>query len=249
MLKPLFKITHRFRNTSTTRRVNSVLRNRLLMKEKSYKRELLVTKRDKLVDKLSNCQRNIFNLIIDAVTTNTQEHILVYGHGSTGKTFLWKTIIYALRAEGKIVLVVASSGIASLLLPSGRTAHLRFKLSLELNDSSVCSVTKITQLATLLKETDLIIWDESPMNDRRFFETLYRTLRDILNTPNKLFGGKTIMLGGDFKQTLLVKKSASRIEIVGLSIFESYLWRSFKLFVLTENMRLTQGSLSEAEKE
>nr|GEV70754.1 DNA helicase [Tanacetum cinerariifolium] len=33
------------------------------------------------------------------------------------KTFLWKTIIYALRAVGKIVLAVASSGIASLLLP------------------------------------------------------------------------------------------------------------------------------------
>ncbi|GJY09512.1 RNA-directed DNA polymerase, eukaryota, reverse transcriptase zinc-binding domain protein [Tanacetum coccineum] len=100
----------------------SVLRNRLLMEEKSYNRDLLAAERDKLVDKLNNCQRNIFNLIIDVVTTKTQELIFVYGQGGTGKTFLWKTIIYALRAEGKIVLAVASSGIASLLLPSGRTA-------------------------------------------------------------------------------------------------------------------------------
>nr|GEY48949.1 DNA helicase [Tanacetum cinerariifolium] len=83
------------------------------------------------------------------------------------KTFLWKTIIYALRVEGKIVLSVSSSGIASLLLPS-----------------------------------DLIVWDESPMNDQQCFETLDRTLRDILDTPTKLFGGKPIMLGGDFRQTL-----------------------------------------------
>nr|GEV42001.1 DNA helicase [Tanacetum cinerariifolium] len=151
--------------------------------------------------------------------------------------------------EGKIVLAVASFGIASLLLPSGRTAHSRFKLSLELNDSSTSSITKNTQLAVLLKETYLIIWDESHMNDRRCFETLDKTLRDILNTPNKLFGGKSVMLGGDFRQTLHVKKKASHTEIIGSSIVQSYIWRSFKLFVLTENMRLTQGNLSEAEKE
>nr|GEY86285.1 DNA helicase [Tanacetum cinerariifolium] len=132
-----------------------------------------------------------------------------------GNTFLWKMIIYALRTEGKIVIAIASFGIASLLLPS---------------------------------ETYLIIWDESPMNDRRCFETLDRTLRDILDTPNKLFGGKHIMLGGDFRQTLLVKKSASRTEIIGSSIAKSYLWHFFKLFILTENVRLTQGTLTEVEK-
>ncbi|GJZ17940.1 DNA helicase [Tanacetum coccineum] len=226
----------------------SVLRNRLLMEEKSYNRDLLAIERDKLIEKLNNCQRDIFNIIMHAITTKTQELIFVYGHGGTGKTFLWKTIIYALRAEGKIVLAVASSGIASLLLPSGRTAHSRFKLPLDLNDSSVCSITKNTQLATLLKETDLIIWDESPMNDRRCFETLDRTLRDILDAPTKLFGGKPIMLGGDFRQTLPVKKKASRTEIINSSIAESYLWPSFRLFVLTENMRLTQRTLSDTEK-
>ncbi|GJV30342.1 DNA helicase, partial [Tanacetum coccineum] len=137
---------------------------------------------------------------------NKQELVFVYGHGGTGKTFLWKTIIFALRAEGKVVLAVASSGIASLLLPAGRTAHSRFKIPLDPNDTSVCSIKKNTQLATLIKETCLIIWDESPMNDRRCFETLDRTLRDVLDEPNRVFGGKTVMLGGDFRQTLPVKK-------------------------------------------
>nr|GEW79514.1 DNA helicase [Tanacetum cinerariifolium] len=203
----------------------SVLRNRLLMEEKSYDRVVLAIEKDKLLRKLNNCQRNIFNLIIHVVTSKTQELNYVYGHGGTGKTFLWKTIIYALRAQGKIVLTVASLGIASLLLPSGQTAHSWFKLPLDLSDTSMCSVTKNTQLATLLKETDLIIWDESPMNDRQCFETLDRTLRDILDTPNRLFGGKPVMLGGDFRQTLTVKKRASRTEIIGSSIVESYLWR------------------------
>nr|CAD1817754.1 unnamed protein product [Ananas comosus var. bracteatus] len=47
----------------------------------------------------------------------------VYGHGEQAKTYLWRTIIVKLRSERSIVLAVASSGIASLLLPGGRTAH------------------------------------------------------------------------------------------------------------------------------
>nr|GEV99382.1 DNA helicase [Tanacetum cinerariifolium] len=41
-----------------------------------------------------------------------------------------------LRFEGKIVLVIASSGIASLLLPAGRTTHSRFKIPLDLTDNT-----------------------------------------------------------------------------------------------------------------
>ncbi|GJQ94768.1 DNA helicase [Tanacetum coccineum] len=189
----------------------AVLWNRLLMEEKSYNRDVLAIERDKLINKLNDCQREIFNLVIDAFNTNRQELIFVYGHSGT--------------------------------------AHSRFKLPLDLNDSSVCSITKNTQLAKLLKETNRIIWDESPMNDRRCFETLDRTLRDILDHPNQLFGGKTVMPGGDFRQTLPVKKGGSRTEIIHSSIAESYLWRSFKLFILTENMRLQQKTLSETEKE
>ncbi|GKC26763.1 DNA helicase, partial [Tanacetum coccineum] len=184
----------------------SVLRNRLLMEEKSYDQQLLTIERNSLLPRLNENQRQIFDLIINACVNNQQQLVFVYGHGGTGKTFLWKAILYTLRCERKIVLAVASSGIASLLLPAGRTAHSRFKIPLELTDTSVCAIKKNTQLADLLKETCLIVWDESPMNDRRCFETLDRTLRDILNQPDHFFGGKTVMLGGDFRQTLPVKK-------------------------------------------
>ncbi|KAL6517869.1 hypothetical protein OROMI_033570 [Orobanche minor] len=43
----------------------------------------------------------------------------LYGYGGTGKTFIWRTLCSALRGRGDIVLRVASSGIASLLLPKG----------------------------------------------------------------------------------------------------------------------------------
>ena len=66
----------------------------------------------------------------------------VYGHGGTGKTFLWNTIINGIRLEGKIVLAIASSGIASLLLPGGRTARSRFKIPINIEECSTCRISK-----------------------------------------------------------------------------------------------------------
>ncbi|GJY78997.1 DNA helicase [Tanacetum coccineum] len=121
----------------------SVLRNRLLMEEKSYDRQELAAERDNLLPRLNENQRQIFNLIINACFNNQQQLVFVYGHGGTGKTLLWKTILYTLRCERKIVLAVASSGIASLLLPAGRTAHSHFKIQLDLTDTRVCAIKKI----------------------------------------------------------------------------------------------------------
>lgn len=118
------------------------LHNRLLMEEKNYNREELKEEADAAVLKLNDQQRIIYNLIVDACHAKKQQMVFVYGHGGTGKTFLWRTIINRLRSEGRIVLAVASSGIASLLLPSGRTAHSRFKLPLDLTDESMCNIKK-----------------------------------------------------------------------------------------------------------
>ena len=112
------------------------------MEEKNYNRALLAKEKDDSVPKLNVEQKSIYDLIMNASTRSAQELVFVYGHGGPGKTFLWKTIISALRSKGKIVLAVASLGIASLLLPSGRTAHSRFKLPLELTDESLCKIKK-----------------------------------------------------------------------------------------------------------
>nr|GFB39201.1 DNA helicase [Tanacetum cinerariifolium] len=134
--------------------------------------------------------------------------------------------------------------IASLLLPSGRTAHSRFKLPLELTEEYLCRITKNTQLGKLLADTDLLIWDEAPMNDRRCFEALDRSLRDVVDTPSSLFDENSVLLGGDFRQTLLVKKGTSKIEVISSCISESTLWPSFKVFMLKHNMRLARPDIS-----
>jgi uncharacterized radical SAM superfamily protein len=101
------------------------------------------------------------------------------------------------------VLVVASSGIASLLLSGGRTAHSRFKIPIDLHDESICNITQQMKVAELVRKADLIIWDEAPMMHRRAFEAVDRTLRDLMQLDDaqatqKIFGGETVVLGGDF---------------------------------------------------
>ncbi|CAN6846217.1 unnamed protein product [Brassica oleracea] len=69
------------------------------------------------------------------------------GNRGTGKTFLYQTIISRLRSMKQIVLPVASSGIAALLLPNGRTAHSRFNIPLKLDEDKLCNIKPGTMLA------------------------------------------------------------------------------------------------------
>nr|GEV24478.1 DNA helicase [Tanacetum cinerariifolium] len=79
---------------------------------------------------------------------------------------------------------------------------------------------------------------------KRCFETLDRTLRDLMDASRLLFGGKTVVLGGDFCQTLPVKKGAGKDELIAASIAESHLWWHFKVCTLKENMRLISSDLT-----
>ena len=169
----------------------------------------------------------------------------VYGHGGTGKTFLWKIIINKIRSDGKIVLAVASSGIASLLLPGGRTAHSRFKIPLSVDKYSTCQIKKGTQLAKLIEQTSMILWDEAPMNDKYCFEALDKTMKDVFNNFKKLFGGMSVLLGGDFRQILLVKLREGKEVIINATINNFYLWFQCQIFILQQNRRLITNCLTE----
>nr|KAJ0215937.1 hypothetical protein LSAT_V11C300152420 [Lactuca sativa] len=69
-------------------------------------------------------------------------------------TFLWTTTLAYFRSKGKIALAVATSSIASLLFPSGRTAHSRFKIPIDFTHNVACNITKKTMLVELLKIGD-----------------------------------------------------------------------------------------------
>ncbi|KAL6554020.1 hypothetical protein OROMI_019693 [Orobanche minor] len=231
--------------------VTSDTENLLILEEMSYNIEEMKAEHAKLYPKLTDEQKTVYEKIIAAVDSGKGGLFFVYGHGGTGKTYIWRTLCAALRGRGDIILPVASSGIASLLLPKGRTAHSRFGIPLDCYEKSSCSkITSNSDLTGLLKKTKVIIWDEAPMTHRYCFEALNRSLVDVMRMPDgscssSLFGGLVVVLGGDFRQILPVVPKGSRHDIVHASISSSQLWDSCEVLKLTKNMRLQTREFAE----
>jgi len=92
----------------------------LVQEELAYGQHSLTTDVDNVKDRLNDDQRNTYETILNAVTNKEGKLFFVYHNGGINKTFVWTTFLSCLRRQGKIVLVVASSGIASLLLMGGK---------------------------------------------------------------------------------------------------------------------------------
>jgi len=183
-------------------------------------------------------QSQAFQRIVTRVSESPQDsHFFLQGPAGTGKTFLYCALAAYFRARGKIVLCVASSGIAAQLLPGGRTAHSQFKIPLDIDELSCCNFSKNSQLAALIRVASLVIWDEVPMQHRHCFEAIDRHLRDIRNCDS-LFGGLPIVLGGDFAQIPPVVTHSSRADTVSASMRMSSIWESLDVLTLRQNMRL-----------
>ncbi|XP_022014481.1 uncharacterized protein LOC110913979 [Helianthus annuus] len=85
------------------------------------------------------------------------------------------------------------------------------------------------------------------MTHKHCFEALDQIMRDIVRSSNprmqkQPFGGKVVLLGGDFRQILPVIPKGTRSKIVNSSLNSSYLWQYCKVLKLTENMRLKVGT-------
>jgi len=61
-------------------------------------------------------------------------------------------------------------------------------------------------------------------------------LKDLMSNE-KPFGGKVMLLGGDFRQCLPVVKHGNRVKVVQTSIKYSLHWWKFEQIKLSTNMR------------
>ncbi|PWZ25377.1 ATP-dependent DNA helicase PIF1 [Zea mays] len=190
-----------------------------------------------LKETLNEEQRAAYDKIMSAVDTDHGGLFFVDGPGGTGKTYLYRVLLATLRSQNKIVVATTTSGVAASIMPGGRTAHSRFKIPLTIDDGVVCSFTKQSGTAELLRKASLIIWDEASMTKRQAVEALDNSMRDIMGRPGLPFGGKTIVFGGDFRQVLPVVRKGSRAQVVASSLRMSYLWESMSHLKLVSNMR------------
>jgi len=202
---------------------------------------------DSMREKLNEEQVACFNAIVAAVASHEQDlqqqmpscAFFLHGPAGTGKTFLYNYLCSHFRAQGKVVLCVASSGIAAQLLSGGRTAHSRFKITLSNDPNGVCNITRNSYLGDLIRRTSLIIWDEVPMQHKACFEVVNRTLNDVCNSGDRqLFGGIPTILGGDFAQILPVIRCGTRHSTALASIQYSLFWCHLTILYLKTSMRI-----------
>lgn len=189
-----------------------------------------------LVEKLNGDQRVVFNTILDSVNSLCGQCYFVDGPGGTGKTFLYGCLLATIRSRGDVAIAVATSGVAASILPGGTTAHSRFKIPLEFANGRNCGISKQSSTGRLIHRARLIIWDEASMAKKEAIEALDTLLRDIMDNDHP-FGEKTVVFGGDFRQTLPVIQHGTRDTLVKSSIVHSLLWTNMHRLVLKENMR------------
>ena len=172
-----------------------------------------------------------------------KQTFLLGARGGTGKTFTLNVPLKLLRMSGFDCIPVAMSAVAASLLFGGRTFHSAFKCPLVVDYNTMLQIKPQSSLASYLKTVQVIVWDEAPMASRKLLECLDRTLRDI-SQNELLFGGKVLVLAGEFRQVLLVIKNGTQAQIVDACIKSSPLWNYFNTFHLTENMRLHSSASS-----
>ncbi|XP_016497300.1 uncharacterized protein LOC107816128 [Nicotiana tabacum] len=190
-------------------------------KEIHFERSIIVSEDDILLHrKLNKNQLIAYNLITERIFSNKVGAFFIDGPRGTRKTFLYRALLATVRSMGYIALATATSGVAASILPGGRTAHSRFKIPIDIDENTSCNISKESSLAGLIRDAKLIVWDEVFMAKRRMLEVFDLLLKDLMNT-NALFGGKVVVLGGDFRQTLPVVRYGKK---------RRFHWRKFVIF-------------------
>jgi len=113
----------------------------LVQEKLAYDQHSLTTYVNNVEDRFNDDQHIAYETILNVVTNKDGNLFFVYDSGGTDKTFVWTTLLSCLRGQGKIVLAITSSGIAYLLLLGSRTAHSRFKISIDLHNELTYNIT------------------------------------------------------------------------------------------------------------
>src|SRR6266498_4522682 len=150
-----------------------------------------------------------------------------------GQKEIYNTIIDAVnnKSNQKIFFIDSPEGY-------GKTTHLRFKIPILIIETSTLNISKNSELADLIRIAKLIIWDKTLIAHRYIFEAVDRTFKNLTDNSDELFGGKIIVMGGDFRQILPIVIRETCAHIVNACIKSSNLWRFVKVMHLTENMRV-----------
>jgi hypothetical protein len=205
---------------------------------------------------LNEEQQRAFKIIANHATRKNSEQLKMYigGMGGTGKSRVIKALIsfFERRKESHRMIIVAPTGSAAALL-AGSTYHS----VLGINDN-FSAARSVAQIRARLNGVDYVFLDEVSMLSCHDMYRISAQMAKASNDHDLPFGGKNIILAGDFAQLPPVAgKEASSLYsgFIGTQIdsrlkaFEQEsaigkaLWHQFTtVVILRKNMRQTNQS-------
>lgn len=162
------------------------------------------------------------------------KNVVLTGAAGSGKTTLLQDFIKASRANGKVVAVTATTGLAATHL-NGTTIHSWAGIGInDVMSQHMLQKMPKSRLDTIQK-TDILIIDEISMLHDFRLDMIDQVLRHARNSERP-FGGLQVVLCGDFFQLPPINRQGSR---GGTFVHKSSVWNEadFNVCYLTTNYR------------
>ena len=211
---------------------------------------------------LNEDQRRAFHIIANHASEICPEQLKMHlgGMGGTGKTRVIKALIlmFDQRKENHRFIVLAPTGTAAALL-NGSTYHSVLGIRSSNNNGEEVILRNenslIKEVQERLEGVDYIFIDEISMIACHELYAISSQLSKVTNEHNRPFGGKNIILAGDFAQlpptngSALYSNAVSKIQNNSMSkrdqesTIGKILWHQITtVVILTQNMRQTEMS-------
>jgi ATP-dependent DNA helicase PIF1 len=193
------------------------------------------------IDNLSNEQRDFIHTTTNNIESRNACLYYLRGPAGCGKTATITALIATLRLKGLIVIPTAFMATNAGMFQGGDTCHRIFGLPL-LQDYSMedptpeSRITEVMKIGKLLIVASLIVIDEISMLQGCFLECIDELLRKLMKTSLP-FGGKSIVVTGDFKQVCPVQPGANKQQLIAMSCVSTTLWQAFTPISLTRQFR------------
>ncbi|KAI8926976.1 DNA helicase Pif1 like protein, partial [Entophlyctis helioformis] len=183
---------------------------------------------------------------MSAVAQSRPFAAFIDGPAGSGKTFTLNAILSQAARDGHEAVAVAMTGAAASLLKGGTTFHSRFRVPLsepkrpgeEAIKTNAFSL-RSDSMRSLIKKTDIIVIDQAAMLSCSLMHTLNSELIS-LTRKNVLFGGKAVVMAGDFRQILPIVPWGSDEDVSDATISNSPLFSKLVHFRLEGSRRISE---------
>lgn len=191
---------------------------------------------------LSDAQSVAFQRIAQKIVQKRSEVLIgnvfmIQGAAGTGKTFLLKQIMNHCLNENIKAMAIAYTGMASCLLPKGKSVHSLFRIPWNQQQVS-CALEPNSSVYTTMKKASVLVWDQAAFCSRQIIEEVNGFLQSMMKSK-QLFGGKVVVMSADFLECSPIVSPAQNQSPESHSILFSSLYNQMQRFHLNDNYRFT----------